>query len=189
MNQSDGTGIFDYVTVENIIPKDLCETVIKYIEHRKEWSQHKWYSNDTNSRYSKETKELDILYSDEITNSMLTTCIYTSINKYMAHIGSSHNFIKTFTPIRFNRYAEGQIMRKHYDHIHSIFDGERKGIPILSIVGLLNDDYEGAKMMVRDTEFPMKRGDIIIMPSVFLYPHEITECTKGTRYSWVSWAF
>jgi len=181
--------ILDYVTIENLIPKDVCETVIKEIEHREEWKPHEWYNNISESRYSEETKELDILATEANTQEMMTPFILQSIEMYMAHIESSNNFIKTFTPIRFNRYAEGQIMRRHYDHIHDIFDGKHKGIPILSLVGLLNDDYEGAKMIVRDTEFPMKRGDIIIMPSVFLYPHEITECTKGTRYSWVSWAF
>ena len=30
----------------------------------------------------------------------------------------------------------------HADHIHSMFDGEKKGIPILSVLGVLNDDYE-----------------------------------------------
>ena len=80
-------------------------------------------------------------------------------------------------------------MRKHFDHIHSIFDGQLKGIPILSFVGVLNDDYEGGKMLVRDVEFPLKQGDIIIMPSCFMFPHEISEITKGTRYSFVSWAF
>ena len=30
MNQSDGTGIFDYVTVENIIPKDLDDWLDKF---------------------------------------------------------------------------------------------------------------------------------------------------------------
>ena len=35
----------------------------------------------------------------------------------------------------------------------------------------------------------LKTGDICIFPSCFLYPHEVTELKKGTRYSFVSWAF
>ena len=183
--------ILDYVTVENLIPKDVCETLIKEIEHKTEWQQHSWYNNQSASIHSKKTKELDILYTFTTPElqTILAPFIQISLDKYLHNIKSDNVGIKTYTPIRFNRYSKGQVMRRHYDHIHDIFDGDRKGIPILSLVGLLNDDYEGAKMIVRDTEFPMKRGDIIIMPSVFLYPHEITECTKGTRYSWVSWAF
>ena len=38
-------------------------------------------------------------------------------------------------------------------------------------------------------EIKLKTGDILMFPSNFMYPHEVTECTKGTRYSFVSWAF
>ena len=51
-----------------------------------------------------------------------------------------------FSTIRFNRYGKGQIMRQHHDHIHSIFDGKEKGIPVLSFILNLNDDYEGADL-------------------------------------------
>jgi len=80
-------------------------------------------------------------------------------------------------------------MRKHYDHIHSIFDGQRKGIPVLSMLGILNNDYEGGEFLVRDKQFKLKQGDMIIFPSCFMYPHEVKEVTKGIRYSFISWAF
>ena len=32
-------------------------------------------------------------------------------------------------------------------------------------------------------------GRCIIWPSNFMYPHEVRETTKGTRYSFVSWDF
>ena len=81
------------------------------------------------------------------------------------------------------------MMRKHYDHIHSIFDGKMKGVPIISIVANLNEDYEGAEFYCRGKEIPLKTGDILLFPSTFMYPHEVKEATKGTRYSFVSWAF
>ena len=80
-------------------------------------------------------------------------------------------------------------MRTHYDHIQSMFDGTMKGIPILSIVGLLNDNYEGGEFMIRGKEVKLIRGDILIFPSNFIYPHEVKDITKGIRYSFVSWAF
>ena len=43
-----------------------------------------------------------------------------------------------FSAIRFNRYAPGQTMRQHHDHIHSLFDGNEKGIPVLSFILNLN---------------------------------------------------
>ena len=46
----------------------------------------------------------------------------------------------------------GQIMRQHHDHIHNLFDGVYKGIPVFSIVGNLNEDYEGAGICTSGTD-------------------------------------
>ena len=78
-------------------------------------------------------------------------------------------------------------MALHADHIHSIFDGERKGIPILSVLGVLNDDYEGGEFVLIDEKIDLSKGDIIIFPSNFMYPHKVEPVTKGTRYSYISW--
>ena len=80
-------------------------------------------------------------------------------------------------------------MRKHYDHIHSVFDGSRKGIPCLSFIGILNNNFTGGDFIIRNKKIKTKTGDIIIFPSCFLYPHEVTEVKKGVRYSFVSWGF
>jgi predicted 2-oxoglutarate/Fe(II)-dependent dioxygenase YbiX len=81
-------------------------------------------------------------------------------------------------------------MAKHVDHIHSMFDGNMKGIPILSIVGMLNDDYEGGEFVMFDDKIiELKQGDILMFPSVFLYPHEVKPVTKGVRDSFVSWVW
>ena len=80
-------------------------------------------------------------------------------------------------------------MQIHYDHIQTIFDGKRKGVPILSFVGLLNDNYKGGEFICREKEIKLKRGDILLFPSNFMFPHGVKEVTKGLRYSFVSWAF
>ena len=80
-------------------------------------------------------------------------------------------------------------MKTHVDHIHSIFDGEHKGIPILSIIGLLNDDFEGGELYINNKPIDFKRGDVLIFPSNFVYPHKVKPVTKGEMYSYVSWAF
>ena len=95
-----------------------------------------------------------------------------------------------FCPIRFNRYAPGQIMRQHHDHIYSIFDGKLKGIPVLSFILNFNDDFEGADLFFwGDTVVPLGKGDIVMFPSCFLFPHGVTETTKGKRYSAVCWGW
>ena len=41
-------------------------------------------------------------------------------------------------------------MRQHHDHIYSIFDGDRKGIPVISFVINFNDGYDGADLVFWD---------------------------------------
>ena len=42
---------------------------------------------------------------------------------------------------------------------------------------------------LRNMDMPLKKGDILIFPSVFLFPHEVKPITSGTRYSFVTWGF
>jgi predicted 2-oxoglutarate/Fe(II)-dependent dioxygenase YbiX len=81
-------------------------------------------------------------------------------------------------------------MAEHCDHIHDMFDGHTRGIPILSIVGVLNEDYKGGEfVMFEDKIYELSAGDVIIFPSIFLYPHRVNPVTGGTRYSVVSWVY
>ena len=43
--------------------------------------------------------------------------------------------------------------------------------------------------MIRDKEIKLTRGDILIFPSNFMYPHKVKDITEGVRHSFVSWAF
>ena len=102
----------------------------------------------------------------------------------------SGQIMSQFNSIRFNRYEPDQIMRQHYDHIHSLFDGEIKGVPVLSFIMNFNDDYEGAELFFwKDTMVELGKGDIVMFPSNFLFPHGVTEATKGKRYSAVAWGW
>ena len=54
---------------------------------------------------------------------------------------------------------------------------------------MLNNDYEGGKLIFYDKEYKLKKGEIIVFPSNFLYPHKVTKITKGERYSFVVWVW
>ena len=99
------------------------------------------------------------------------------------------NFITKITKPRLNKYEVNQNMKTHVDHIHSIFDGKDKGVPILSLVGLINDDFEGGEFYINNEEVKFNKGDIMIFPSNFMYSHGVKPITKGERYSYVSWGF
>lgn len=54
---------------------------------------------------------------------------------------------------------------------------------------LLNDDFEGGQFSFFDRTYipPLTKHQCIVFPSNFMFPHEITPITKGTRYSVVTW--
>ena len=185
--------IEDYIIVKNTISKDICQSLVEE-NNKKEWKKHTWNNYADGSNTSEPTKELDIMPCTREQQDKITPALVKALDEYQKIVSwegekTTGQWLTKFSPIRFNKYEVGTMMRRHYDHIHSIFDGKMKGVPIVSIVGNLNEDYEGSEFHCRGKEIRLKTGDILMFPSNFMYPHEVTECTKGTRYSFVSWAF
>ena len=185
--------IKDYIYVENHIPKELCKELIDECS-KKEWTKHAWNNYSTGVTSSEKEKELDVMNATQEQQNKITPYLIKALEAYQEkHTTPGEKtqapWLTKFSPIRFNKYEIGTMMREHYDHIHGIFDGQMKGIPIVSIVANLNENYEGCEFYCRGEKIELKTGDILLFPSNFMYPHEVRETKKGTRYSFVSWAF
>lgn len=178
-----------YVTVfQGAIPHDICHQTRIELD-KVDWQQHTFYNVNTDSYHSTE-KELSVFFNHVETKPFLMQLTRNLLTQYMKDLNFPwYNSWAGFTEIRFNRYAEQTNMKLHCDHIHSMFDGERKGIPTLSIVGNLNTNYEGAEFVMWDQVISLGEGDVLMFPSNFMYPHLVKDCTKGTRYSFVSWVY
>lgn len=184
----------DYVKVyDNFLDQDLCKTAVDGL-NKTNWITHTFYKPQTKEFISYE-KELSVGYGQEIPETkIIQEKIWFAIQQYIlkdhAHMKEWYASWNGYTQIRYNRYDVDTRMKLHCDHIHSMFDGTRKGVPVLSILGALNDDYEGGDLIFWEQEkIELKAGSIMIFPSTFMYPHKVTEVTKGTRYSYVSWAW
>lgn len=181
--------LIDYVKVyKNFIDDSLCIETVEQLKNKR-WVKHDYtYGNKTISY----DDDLHISYDNITTKKALMDSIWNAINQY---IKTDLNFDwysgwSGFTEIRFNRYDKNTQMRKHCDHIQYIFDGNRKGIPILTVLICLNNDYNGGELIMFDDErIELNAGDVVIFPSSFLYPHKITPIIEGTRYSCVSWVW
>ena len=191
---------------ENFLDEKFCENSINVL-NKNDWKTHTWYFPRTDSVNVKSRDEPDVIGGTTFSNSEALTVGSTyelhGINEFI--IDNLHSaileYVKSlkfkwfdewqgYNVVKFIRYRPGQIMQNHCDHIHSMFDGERKGIPILSIIGILNDDYEGGELiMFEDKKIDTKKGDLLVFPSNFLYPHKVAPVTKGVRYSYVSWVW
>ena len=124
-------------------------------------------------------------------NNIIINKLSYALTEYIRSFGYSwFDGWNGYSIIKFLKYAKSHQMAEHCDHINSLFDGNIKGIPMLSIVGQLNEDFEGGEfVMFGDQIIPFGAGDVIIFPSNFMYPHKVDPVTKGDRYSYVSWAY
>ena len=183
----------DYIWKQNIIPKKLCHKTVKEISKTK-WITHLWYNNEKGNLDSERTRESQMQPGNQVQQNTFAPYLIKALNEYQRTYSvyggrSGVNWLNNLSVLKFNKYEKGSMMRKHYDHILDIFDGKKKGVPILSIIVQLNDGYKGAQFCLREKEIPLKAGDVLFFPSNFMYPHEVKEITKGVRYSIACWAW
>ena len=173
------------------VDKNLCDTLVREIDTM-QFEQHTFYDANTKVHGPRSgSKELSVSWDDCPSKEILSKKLWYVIREYLIQIDMPW-FVKWsgYTDPRFNKYDEDKKMALHCDHIQSMFDGERKGIPTLSVLGVLNDDYEGGEfIMFDDTEIKFDKGDVIVFPSLFLYPHKVEPVKSGTRYSYISWVW
>jgi predicted 2-oxoglutarate/Fe(II)-dependent dioxygenase YbiX len=181
------TNLQDYIAIYKVIEPSVCKQIINDF-NKDQWVKHS-YSNSITQKETTYEDDFEVTYQDKYID-YLNNKIKDCVNDYLKNVVPMQFGMQEISPIRFNRYQTGTNMKFHHDHIHTIFDGEKKGVPILSILGLLNNDFEGGDFLMFDSKkVNLSSGDIILFPSNFLYPHAVTTITKGTRYSFISWGF
>lgn len=175
----------DYVSVNNVIPTDLCNSIISNLSNSPNWQKHEWYNVGHNETFSRDEHELDVIWDAELEK--LNQYIFQAVDSYHKSMGFDKGQITHWGKIRLNKYGKGSTMATHTDLIRRNQDD---GVPVLSIVGALNDNYGGGEfVMFEDTVIPLKQGDILIFPSGIPYEHKVNEITEGERYSFVTWGY
>ena len=176
--------------MQGIIDKKLCKKTINELKKVKNWDKHHFYDHIKKESLSL-PNDLSINYSNVKTDKLLKEKTTLALNTYLKILNFEwFDQYKEFVQIRFNKYSIKTKMAEHCDHIHSMFDGNRKGIPTMTFLAGLNGDYTGGELVMwGDEVIPMREGSAVIFPSCFLYPHRVEPVTSGTRYSCVSWAW
>lgn len=187
----------DYIkNYKSIIPISLLNNLLKSIEQNKS-SQHKHQFGTYGGEHIVENENCamasDYTIFVEKDYDDLKDIVWNCIKKYIDTFAvEGFRGWQGFSPLDFHHHNVGNEMIKHCDHISNLFDGERKGIPTLTIVGVLNDDFEGGEFAFFHEEIEVTKlgqGDIVIFPANFLYPHKVKTVTKGTRHSFVTWVW
>lgn len=180
--------VTDFIKVyKNVISEKNCKFIIDS-SSQFSWQLHKW--GDYKEIVKKQDSTLEFLRSPVTGMSLLL--LNSSINNCIENYTKNGTYFSTngFIPPNLNKYPAGSHMLSHVDHIYSCFDGSIKGIPILSVVGLLNDDFNGGTFNFWDDyQIDLLPGDILIFPSNFMYAHHVKKITSGIRYSFVTWVY
>jgi hypothetical protein len=177
----------DFIEVyKQAVSATSCDNIINKSSNY-DWHLHRWEAYDKVVSREHDDRELSVANLDGLSTINLTATVKQCVSDYATKNLISINGYSRF---RLNKYSVGTFMDTHVDHINSVFDGTRKGIPVLSIVGLLNDNFSGGEFVFfKDHKIELGQGDILVFPSVFLYPHRVMPVTEGTRYSFVQWAY
>jgi len=181
----------DYLKIySNFLDPTICKQSLKELKAAN-FTTHSYYDVNADLHKSFST-DLSVSMDILSTNDYLMQRTWDAVHQYIIQDLKLEWFSSWagYMQLRYNKYSPGTEMRLHCDHIHSLFDGQRKGVPILTILGILNDNYKGGELvMFEDEILETKAGDVLVFPSNFLYPHKVNPVTKGTRYSFVSWTW
>ena len=174
---------------ENILSQELCNAITEedFNYNESTYSTHEGQSTDWKKNKRVKMDEIwirkDNVYYEELLN-----CSTDVAKRYSEEMTKNKRRFtaEKVTDFRLNKYDVGGFMSKHTDNIHHSH-GQQYGYPQASLLFFLNDDYEGGDFIVSNCHYRPKKGDAIIFPSNFMFPHRVIEVTKGTRWSIVSW--
>ena len=172
---------------KNMVDNSLCDNIINtnFKFQKSTYSTHKGLSPDKervkmdeiwirkNEKFYDEIKDIVSKVSD----------LYTA---KMKRVNKRDFIVSKSTDFRLNRYDVGGYMSLHTDNIHHSH-GQMFGYPQASVLLFLNDDFKGGQFVVSNIHLNISKGDALIFPSNFMFPHEVKKVTKGTRWSIISW--
>jgi len=176
------------VVLKNIVPQDLCNTIINEYYNCNEWAQtgiSKEGKPDIKVRncYTIEISQPFIIRESKLRRDIdaaIFNCAANCIQEYNNQF--PHVNIAQDTGYELLKYKEGGF---YIQHVDSFLQAPR----LISCSFALNDNYDGGEFAFfnRELKYKLNQGDVIMFPSTFMYPHEIMPITKGTRYSIITW--
>jgi hypothetical protein len=180
----------DYIyVVKNALSVNLCDEIVDEFKNSDEWintivGANKILDKTIRNCQSIGTSFPHIIQKNSEVRQRLDNTIFDGaakcINEY--NIKFPHCKIVEDYGYELLKYHEGCFYIQHTD---SFKDCPRA----VSCSFILNDDFQGGEFAFFDRElkYKLEKGDALMFPSNFMYPHEIMPVTKGTRYSIITW--
>lgn len=176
------------VIIKNALTYPLCDAILQEFKNSDEWQDTVVGSGNV-AKNIRNCETIGISFPHVIEKNKK---IRLKLDKYL--FASASKCIQEYN-IKFPRcrivedsgyellkYPEGCFYIEHVDSF--------KAVPrSVSCSFILNNDFEGGEFAFfnRELKYKLEKGDAIMFPSNFMYPHEVMPVTKGTRYSIVTW--
>jgi len=174
--------------VKNALSLNLCDEILDEFKNIDEWVDTE-IGNGKVKKNIRNCKTILISYPHVIQKNSeirhkLDHAIFDGATKCIKEYNTkfSHCKIEQDSGYELLKYSKGCFYIEHTDSF--------KARPsAVSCSFILNDDFEGGEFAFFDRELKYKldKGDAIMFPSNFMYPHEVMPVTQGTRYSIVTW--
>ena len=178
------------VVIKQIIPAGLCDAVIQEYNNSNLWEDaqdrtdngeaSKKYKRDCQVIFTSNVNNLKLNPNRVDTDNSLFLIVSTCLKRYSALF--PYCSVSQDTGYDLLKYNEKGYYKEHTD----AFIGYHREIACSL---LLNDDFDGGEFAFfnQSLKYNLQKGDAIMFPSNFMYPHEVMEITKGTRYAIITW--
>jgi predicted 2-oxoglutarate/Fe(II)-dependent dioxygenase YbiX len=181
--------IRDYIIViKNVLSNQLCNQILNEFKDNDEW-QDTVVGSGLIKKEIRNCKTIVISYPHVIEKNKdlrlkLDQDIFEASSKCITEYNNKfpHCKIEEDSGYELLKYDQGEFYTEHTDS----FKARPRAI---SCSFILNDDFEGGEFAFfnQELKYKLNKGDALMFPSNFMYPHEIMPVTKGTRFSIITW--
>ncbi len=175
----------DYIFKKNIFPFNLCDEIVR------EYSNENFFrrNNSIGTRNLGEINLSDyglINKKNSYTRKKIENDIFNNIGNCIeeyVEMTQYHLPIKEDVGYSMRKMVQGDYYGKHDDQAIGIDTTK------LTITIVINDEFKGGNFTFFDEEiiYEFKKGDVIMFPSNFMYPHSVQPITEGVRYNLTTW--
>lgn len=174
------------VVIRKLVPEKECAKMIEACKESPFWKMsnvghevQQIYVTDSQVKSSDpkfDKLDIDVFqYASRAYRIYIETLSNRRSIKYVPEITEDEGY-------NFLHYRKGSYFAEHCDDIPGLNR-------VLALTINLNEDYDGGLFKFFSGEFDIKlgTGDAVMFPSNFMFPHEVTEITRGERHSMVTW--
>jgi predicted 2-oxoglutarate/Fe(II)-dependent dioxygenase YbiX len=185
----DYKNLKDYIYIaKNALDHQTCDEILYEFVNSSEWLDTIVGSGNVNKNI-RNCQTIVISFPHVIQKNInvrqkLDNAIFNGASKCIKEYNAKfpHCHIEEDSGYELLKYPEGCFYTEHTDS----FKGRPRAV---SCSFILNDDFEGGEFAFfnKELKYKLEKGDALMFPSNFMYPHEVMPVTMGTRYSIITW--